>query len=211
MWKQTKAFIQANGGKVKGACLANVRKGYGIDSKYADATTAWNHTQQHRDRNVPGGIAVPLFYYYVVGGKNLGHINVRLPNGTVWSDGDIYASIQDYENKKAPGFLGWGESVNDVRVIEWAPDPVNPGLDMPAIGSRIQLLPVDNRTTYKAGTSTPAGVIHVTDDTFKYVVRGYDKNYPGRILINSATAGGDGVGLALYYLNGGKIPGWKKI
>lgn len=207
-WNQVKAFDKIKAGKVAGQCLANVRKGYGINSKYPDATTAWGHTQQHRDRNVPGGIAVPLFYTFYVNGVNEGHINVRMPDGTVWSDGNTYASIVDYENKKAPGFIGWGESVDDIRVISYTADPV---MDMPAVGSRIQLIPIDTRTTYREGTATVIGAIHVTDDTFIYVVRGYDKNYPGRILINSTSGGGNNVGMALYYLNGGRIPGWKKV
>lgn len=101
--------------------------------------------------------------------------------------------------------------VTGILVIKvTAPTPA-PGLDMPAIGSRIQLVPKDNRTTYKAGTADVAGHIPVIDDTFIYVVRGYDSKYPGRILINSASGGGNGVGLALYYVGGARIPGWKKI
>lgn len=84
-------------------------------------------------------------------------------------------------------------------------------LDMPAVGSRIQLIPRDTRTTYKAGTANVAGKINVTDNTFNYIVRGYDSKYPGRIIINSASAGGNGVGLALYYLTGERIPGWNKV
>lgn len=82
---------------------------------------------------------------------------------------------------------------------------------LPPVGSWIHLLPQDVRTTFRVGTPNEAGKIRVTDDTFKYLVRGYDTKYPGRIIINSASAGGDGVGLALYYLNGQRIPGWKKL
>ena len=90
-------------------------------------------------------------------------------------------------------------------------EPPKPAPNMPAIGSRIQLIPRDVRTTYRAGTATVAGKINVTDDSFIYTVRGYDAKYPGRIIINSASAGGNGVGLALYYVNGNIIPGWKKV
>lgn len=82
---------------------------------------------------------------------------------------------------------------------------------MPAVGSRIQLLPKDVRTTFKAGTTTQAGKISVTDNSFIYFVRGYDKKYPYRIIINSKSAGGNGVALALYYTNGKLIPGWKAL
>lgn len=119
---QVIAFITANGGATPGLCLANVCKGYGIPNKYGSAWEAWGHTQQHADRDIPSGVAVPIFYSYTttIDGvtANYGHINVQLPNGTVWSDGNIYASIDDYMSKKFPRFVGWGESVNDFKVIE---------------------------------------------------------------------------------------------
>lgn len=205
-WRTTRAFNPAAAGTAELYCLRNVRLGYGIASKYMNATEAWRNTQQHRDRNVPAGIAVPLFYTWGADG----HINVRMPDGRVWSDGDYYRSIEDYEAKKEPNFVGWGESVNDVRVIDYAPDPV-PGVSMPKVGDSIKLLPVDTRTTFVAGTTTVAGTIHVTDNTFIYQVRGFDPKYPGRVLINSKSGGGDGVALALRYTNGALIEGWKLI
>lgn len=119
---QTVPFTPANGGTIAGLCLANVCKGYGIGNKYNSAWEAWGHTQQHADRDIPSGVAVPIFYSYttIIDGvtANYGHINVQLPDGTVWSDGNIYASIDDYMSKKSPRFVGWGESVNDFKVIE---------------------------------------------------------------------------------------------
>lgn len=90
-----------------------------------------------------------------------------------------------------------------------APTP-SPG-KMPPVGSKIQLIPTQVRTTYRAGTTTVAGTIRVTDNSFVYIVRGYDPKYQYRILINSASAGGNGVALALYYTNGTNIGGWKQI
>lgn len=111
--KQIIPFNQAKAGKKPLFCLQNVRLGFGIAAKYPNAITAWNNTEQHKDRNVPDGLDVPLYYSWKVDG----HINVRLANGTVWSDGNIYRSIADYEAKSAPVYLGWGESVNNVKVI----------------------------------------------------------------------------------------------
>lgn len=82
---------------------------------------------------------------------------------------------------------------------------------MPSVGSSIQLVPQDVRTTYRAGTTIVAGTIRVTDNSFVYRVRGYDPKYPGRIIINSASAGGNGVSLALFYTSGALIPGWRKV
>jgi murein DD-endopeptidase MepM/ murein hydrolase activator NlpD len=79
---------------------------------------------------------------------------------------------------------------------------------MPAVGQVINITKGTTRGTYKAGTTTVAGTIKATDTTFNYTVRGYDPKYPNRILINSASAGGNGVALALYYTNGTRIEGW---
>ena len=198
MYRQLRGFNQSAAGKIKGFCLRNVRLGYGIQAKYANAITAWNHTQQHRDRNVPLGVDVPLFYTW---GSD-GHINVRLADGRVWSDGEIFSSIADYEAKREPNFIGWGESVNDVRVIEYVAETSK----MPPVGAKIKI--TVPRTTFRAGTTTVAGYLNAPSSGWVYTVRGYDPKYPNRILINSASAGGDGIALALYYTNGTKIGGW---
>lgn len=90
-----------------------------------------------------------------------------------------------------------------------APDPSTGG--MPPVGSRVKILPGNDRTTYRAGTTNVAGKIHSVNDNFVYIVRGYDPKFPGRIIINTASGGGNGVALALYYTNGQIIPGWVRI
>ena len=117
-YKQIKPFYTSKGGSQPGWCLRNVRLGYGIASKYANAITAWNKTQQHKNKSFPAGVAVPLFYTY----RNDGHINVRLADGRIWNDGKIFANFDAYMKVSTVGYLGWGESVNDVRVIEYTPD-----------------------------------------------------------------------------------------
>lgn len=205
MWQQVRPFNQSTAGKVAGYCLQNVRRGFGIASKYPTATVAWQHAQQHKDP-IPGSRDVPLFYTYGTDG----HVNVSLANGQIWSDGNIYANLSDYLSKHpSVHYLGWGESINDVRVLEYVPDPPKPVL--PTVGSKIQLIAPQTRTTWVVGTTNVAGHINVTDDTFKYVIRGYDSKFPGRAIINSASAGGDGVGLALYYINGTLVDGWKQL
>lgn len=122
MYKQIKDFNEHLAGTIRGYCLQNVRKGYGIAAKYPNATGAWNNTQQHRDTNIPAGVEVPLFYSW----KTDGHINVRLANGKVWSDGTIYPNLAAYRiTHPLVKYLGWGESVNGVRVIEKVPEPVH--------------------------------------------------------------------------------------
>lgn len=117
--KQTKDFDQSKGGSKPGYCLRNVRQGFGIWPWYADATSAWNHTEQHTTP-IPSGVDVPLFFYYVnpKNNKNEGHIGVQLKDGRFWSDGTIYSNYKSYEANHAPDYLGWGESINKQRVLE---------------------------------------------------------------------------------------------
>ena len=97
------------------------------------------------------------------------------------------------------------------KIIRSTPAPTQPRYKMPAIGSRIQLTKGFHRTTYRAGTRTKAGTLVVRDNTYIYTVRAYDPRYSNRILLNSRSAGGDGVALALFYFSGKPIEGWKAI
>ena len=206
-WKNTISFNQKIAGTRWHMCLQNTRKGFGIPAKYPTAWSAWSHTQRHSNRSIPALVDVPLFYKFSVGGVNKGHINVRLKNGTVWSDGKIYKSLAEFEAKNSNvHYVGWGESINGVRVIKNV--VTKPVVSMPRIGSKIQIVPVITRTTYKKGTNTVAGHIHATDNTYIYIVRGYDRN---RVIINTKSGGGDGVALALSYTNGKRIEGWKQV
>ena len=120
-WAQVKTFNQAQAGTTKNFCLANVTKGYGIPNKYASAWQAWENTQQHGG-DVPGGLDIPVYFSYTATidgiNKNWGHIGVRVANGQFWSDGNLYTSIADYTKNHSPKYVGWGESVNNVRVIK---------------------------------------------------------------------------------------------
>lgn len=160
MWYQTVNFDVNKAGTTKYLCLANVRKGYGIGAKYPDATTAWNNTQQHRDRSFPA-CDVPVFYSWVgtVDGvrKNYGHIAVRLADGRVWTDGRYYANVDELSAKYLSGstYLGWGESVNDVKVVEYK--PANKGDDMIKDGDGNLLAELNYKLKgWPAGSANPA-------------------------------------------------------
>ncbi len=211
MYKQIKTFDHSNAGCKPGLCLINVRTHFNINSKYPTAWQAWENTDQHTDP-IPTGVDVPVYFWYK--DANNGHVGVHLANGQFWSDGNIYASIQAYNaSGHTPQYRGWSTSVDGVAVIQQVADPTpQPTSGMPPVNSRIQLIAGSGtRDTFHAGTTNKAGTINPTDNTFNYLVRGYDPKYPNRIIINSASAGGNGVALALYYTNGSIIPGWKKI
>jgi hypothetical protein len=125
MYRQLIPFNQALAGKTPYKCLNNVRLGYSIPNKYKSAYIAWQHTQQHPDRQFPA-CDVPVYFTWegTVEGvyANWGHIAVRLANGQVWTDGHIYGSVDDVLTHYIPGskksYLGWGESINDIKVIQ---------------------------------------------------------------------------------------------
>lgn len=119
-WKQVKPFNPSKGGTKSGYCLQNVRLGFGVAPLYDDAWTAWNNTEQHPNRITPENVDVPLYYDYTDSdGNRYGHINVRLADGRVWNDGRLHPSLPAFEKTWANvKYVGWGESVNGVRVIE---------------------------------------------------------------------------------------------
>lgn len=94
-----------------------------------------------------------------------------------------------------------------VGLTIYAPKPPQPQRPMPPVGSKVRL--TINRTAFKPGTTQVAGTIRPAGG-YNYIVRGYDPKFPGRIIVNSASAGGT-VALALYYVNGAKIEGWSQV
>jgi uncharacterized protein YukE len=121
--KQTRAFVPSKGGNRLYYCLQNVRLGFSIPPLYDDAWTAWQNTEQHKNRTIPTGVDVPLYYSFTatIGGvrKNWGHINVRYRDGRVWNDGQWFANLGSFERHYSNvSYVGWGESVNKVKVIE---------------------------------------------------------------------------------------------
>ena len=118
--EQVRAFNARNAGTKAGWCLRNVRMGYGIDPVYASAWDAWNGTPQKRNRTIPTGVDVPLYYDYTDrAGNRYGHINVRLKDGRIWNDGNYFANLSTFErawpNVK---YVGWSTHVNNVQVIK---------------------------------------------------------------------------------------------
>ena len=120
---QVKPFIIANAGTKPYWCLQNVRQGYGIPAKWDYALLDWQNNVQHKDQNYPSGCSVPVYFNWTgnVGGvtKNWGHIAVRLADGRIWTDGKYYANVSTLSTNYLRGgsYLGWGELVNNVRVV----------------------------------------------------------------------------------------------
>lgn len=126
-YTQSRNFNISKAGTKPYWCLLNVRLGYSIPAYYDYAMLDWqNNVKQHKNRSFPSGMTVPVYFNWTgtVGGvyQNWGHIAVRLPSGKIWSDGKYFNSVDDLVNRYLSNgsYLGWGESVNRVRVIREA-------------------------------------------------------------------------------------------
>lgn len=147
-----------------------------------------------------------------INGNPYGHIGIADGNS-----GIVTVTILEQNGSSGNGSGVGGNAIRTRAIPLWRvigvlrPKAAKPTTLMPAIGSSIRLQAGINRTTFRAGTTKVAGVIRPTDNSFVYLVRGYDPVYGGRILINSASAGGNGTALALYYTNGNKVEGWSVV
>ena len=123
-WKQVVNCDINKMGTRKDYCLQNVRIAYDIPPKYADAKSAMNASKQagtfHEGLDIPTDVAIPIF---AETGSPYGHVMIDY-YGDVYSDGKHLTSLAGMT------ILGWSETLNDVRIVEWvnepAPQPVPP-------------------------------------------------------------------------------------
>lgn len=117
-WKQDIPFDLSKMGTKPGLCLQNVRLGYGIGPKYASARDAMNASKRegtfHDGLDIPTDVAVPIF---AETGSPYAHVMVDY-YGDVYSDGKHLSSLAGMT------VLGWSETLNDARIVEWVEDPV---------------------------------------------------------------------------------------
>ena len=116
-WQQVTPFNLAKMGTKSGLCLQNVRLAFGIPAKYYDAKAAMlanrNAGTLHSMASLPKNCAVPVF---VDTSSPNEHVEVA-DHGTYYSDGKKVA------NPSAQKFYGWGETLNDVRIVKYVKDP----------------------------------------------------------------------------------------
>lgn len=116
-WQQTTAFNLAKMGKTPGMCLQNVRLAYDIPPYYYDAKAAMLANKQagtlHPISTLPTNVAVPVFVDTASPNE---HVEVA-DHGTFYSDG---AKVADPTKQV---YFGWGETLNEVRIVKWVNDP----------------------------------------------------------------------------------------
>lgn len=109
-YKQLIKFTLKNMGTTKNFCLRNVRQGFGIAPKYANAKQAMNENLKnntlHTLNDIPNDCAVPVFTATGI----WGHVMVY-NKGTYYSDGK--------KTSKPDSTYRWGEMLNGKRVVTY--------------------------------------------------------------------------------------------
>jgi hypothetical protein len=110
-----------------GWCLEYVNNAFQVPERFGSATDAWyGSASQHRDRDFPAGVWVPVWYGIVQ--EPLGHVVLRAPDGSVYSTSDLtntprhHPDLADLERYYAKYGLtlvyrGWTEDVEGTPVI----------------------------------------------------------------------------------------------
>lgn len=117
-YKQVRDFDPAKMGKKQNLCLQNCRIGFvpEIPPKYVDAKEAMlankNSGNLHNMNTRPTNCAVPVFADTASWNEHV----------MVWDKDKLYSDGK-VVNPNAFIFFGWGETLNDVRVVEWVEEP----------------------------------------------------------------------------------------
>lgn len=110
--KQLRKFDIRKMGHKKGMCLQNVRLGFGIGAKFKDAKEDMLNNKKkgtlHSMKDLPKNAQVPV---YVDSSSIHEHI-IAYDKGVYYTDGKRLTSVKGIK------FFGWGELLEDVRVIE---------------------------------------------------------------------------------------------
>ena len=115
---QVRPFNPSKMGTRKNWCLANCMTGFEppVPSKYPDAKSAMQANKDagtlHSMDTLPLNCAVPVFADTP---SQWEHVMV-CDKGTMWSDGQIVDAGKF-------NYFGWGETLNDVRIVDYVPDP----------------------------------------------------------------------------------------
>lgn len=109
-----------------GWCLAYVQTAFAAGWAGASAWQSWmSHTPvKHDNRNIPGGVYVPIWFDGYWSGHRYGHVAIY-KDGKIWSSplsnkpyADVFNSIEEVERRYGMKYVGWSEYVGSTRVIE---------------------------------------------------------------------------------------------
>ena len=136
--KQIVPFDLSKMGTEPGWCEKNVRLGYGLPAKLADAKADMEYNRDngllHPMDTLPKKGAVPVFVDTPSANE---HIEVSI-------DGVLYSDGKKVDNPNSQKYFGWGESCATFRVVEIMPDPEPAPAPIPKPDHRVYY-------TYKQG------------------------------------------------------------
>ena len=142
-WKQVRTFAPSKMGTEEGMCLRNCRIAFTpeIPPKYYDAKQAMlankNAGMLHPITSHPTNCAVPVF-------ADTPSVNEHV---MIW-DGEKLYSDGKVVNPNGFTWFGWGESLNDVRVVEWVDDPKPEPIPEFKVGDIVVPIPNDKGEYY---------------------------------------------------------------
>ena len=118
-------------------CLAVAQKTFNVAPFAASAQIAWNwNNTKHTDRNLPDGCFVPI--WWTGGTGSYGHVAVAKRSGNwiqIWSspythkpffdyfEGEINTTIDTLSRIYGVNYVGWTETMNNTRIVEWFNPP----------------------------------------------------------------------------------------
>jgi hypothetical protein len=109
-----------------GMCLNYVQRAYSVGWAGSSAWDAWTKrvSRKHQDRDLPSGVAVPVWFDGYWNGSRLGHVGIYV-DGKVycspWKAGQKYAtlaSIAEVERIYGMKYVGWSEDLSGVNLIK---------------------------------------------------------------------------------------------
>lgn len=118
-------------------CLAVAQKTFNVApfTESAQIAWSWNNTK-HQDRNLPDGCFVPI--WWTGGYKNYGHVAIAKRTGNriqIWTspythkpyfdyfEGELNTTIDTVSRIYSVVYVGWTETMNTTRVVEWVNPP----------------------------------------------------------------------------------------
>jgi hypothetical protein len=144
-WKQVRPFDLSKMGTRPGYCLQNVRLAFGVQSKYYDAKAAMLANKKagtlHDISTLPKNVAVPVF---VDTYSEYEHVEAS-DCGVFYSDGK---RLTNPMNQK---FFGWGETLNDERIVEFVEEPAPAPAPAPAPTPKPEPTPEPAKEGFKVG------------------------------------------------------------
>lgn len=109
-----------------GMCLKYVQDAYGSGWAGSYALQGWRDIvkKKHTNRNIPGGVYVPIWFEGYWNGVNYGHVAIY-KDGVCWSSPytnkrshDRLGSIQEVERIYGMKYIGWSEDIGGTTVIK---------------------------------------------------------------------------------------------